>query len=83
MTSQSDKEQEFERELRRVYAEIDKFSNLYWSTRDEFELVRTQVGQKRTRSKVTEQDLRASAEWQKNTDAQFGYGEITKVSVPF
>ena len=49
-------EVEFLRELRRIYAEIDKFSNLYWSQRDEFELIRTKLGQKRTRSKVTEQD---------------------------
>lgn len=66
------------RELRRVYAEVDKFSNLYWSTRDEFELIRTQLGQKRTRSKITEEDLLESKNWQQNTDAQFGYGEITK-----
>ena len=72
-------QEDFERELRRIYAEIDKFSNLYWAARDEFELVRTKVGQKRTRSKISESDIQASVEWQKNTNAQFGYGEITKV----
>ena len=61
--------QEFERELSRVYAELNKFSNLYWSARDEFELVNPEAGQKKTRSKITEKDLKASAEWKKNTDA--------------
>jgi hypothetical protein len=36
--------QEFERELTRVYAELNKFSNLYWSARDEFELVNPEAG---------------------------------------
>lgn len=56
-------EQEFERELRRVYNEIDKQSNLYWSIKDEYELIRAQVGQKRLRSKVDEDDKKASQSW--------------------
>jgi len=43
----------FDTECRRVYAEIDKFSNLYWATKDEFELYRPLLGQKRTRSKIS------------------------------
>jgi hypothetical protein len=34
----------FDSESKRVYAEIDKYSNLYWATKDEFELYRTKVG---------------------------------------
>lgn len=61
--------QEFERELSRVYAELNKFSNLYWSARDSFELVNQEAGKKKTRSKISEQDLKESIEWKKNTDA--------------
>jgi hypothetical protein len=35
---------EFERELTRIYAEVTKFSNLYWSARDQFELVKPSLG---------------------------------------
>ena len=59
----SDNLQEFERELKRIYAEIDKFSNLYWSQRDEHELYRPSCGQKRLRSNVLEQNLKDAAEW--------------------
>lgn len=31
-------------ESKRVYAEIDKYSNLCWATKDEFELYRTKPG---------------------------------------
>jgi len=40
MLNLNQEQSEFERELKRIYAEIDKFSNLYWSNRDEFELIR-------------------------------------------
>jgi hypothetical protein len=48
---------DFERELRRVYNQIDKFSYLYLPIKDEFEVVRPKVGQKRLRSKTTAKDL--------------------------
>lgn len=71
--------QDFERELSRIYAEINKHSNLFWSARNTHEFVNFRVGQRKTRSKVSEKEIRESQEWIKKTDAQFGYGEITKV----
>ena len=72
---------DFERELSRIYKEINKFSDLQWSARDTYEQVNCQAGRRKTRSKVSEHDLKESEDWKKNTDAQFGYGEITKVRV--
>jgi hypothetical protein len=34
----------FEKESKRVYAEIDKYSNLLWPNRDEFELIQAAPG---------------------------------------
>jgi hypothetical protein len=68
-----------------VYSEIDKNSNLLWPVKDEFELLTTGNGQlgkmkRSTRSGRKDEDKKESEDWQKNTNASFGYGEITKVS---
>jgi hypothetical protein len=43
---------EFERELRRVYNEIDKFSHLYLPIKDEYDCVRVKLGEKRLRHQL-------------------------------
>lgn len=42
---------QFDKESKRVYQEVDNYSNLYWASRDEFELIRAGNGLKSTRSK--------------------------------
>ena len=42
----------FEKELKRVYAEIDKYSNLLWAAKDEYELNWRSNGRSNTRSNV-------------------------------
>lgn len=69
---------EFLRDLKRVYLEIDKFSNLTWSMRDNFEFINN--GRSNTRSRISDKDKEDSAKWQQETNAQLGYGEITRVS---
>ena len=68
----------FKKESKRVYTEIDKLSNLFWSLKDEFELYRNIDKSRSTRSRVSDSDKAQSKEWQKDTDAQLGYGEITR-----
>lgn len=70
----------FDKESKRMYAEVDKFSNLQWANRNEFELVQSTPGKKRTRSK-TSNSVAESKKWIQDTDAQFGYGEVTRVSL--
>ena len=67
---------EYKSTLKTVYAQIDKDSNLYWSHKDETQLIRGE--KKSTRSRLTEEAKEEAGRWEKNTDAQFGYGEITK-----
>jgi len=67
---------EFLRDLKRVYLEIDKFSNLTWSMRDNFEFINN--GRSNTRSRISDKDKEDSAKWQQETNAQLGYGEITR-----
>lgn len=71
----------FEKEIKRVYAEIDKYSNLQWAAKDDFELIWKTNGRQNTRSRIDQGSKDASEKWQKNTNAQFGYGEITRVSI--
>lgn len=54
---------------------------MFWTHRDDNELIR-QVGNQRTlRSKITEEKKQETKKWLDETDAQFGYGEITQVSL--
>ena len=72
----------FQAELKKVYNSIDKDSDLFWTHRDDNELVR-QVGNRRTlRSKISDERKQETKKWLDETDAQFGYGEITQVSAP-
>ena len=68
---------QFEKESKRVYAEVDKFSNLFWALRTQDELVRRPKESKRQKGV----DSPSKNDWMKNTNAQFGYGEITRVSL--
>lgn len=77
--SQEEINNKFNKELKKVYSEIDKYSNLLWSAKDEFELFRNSRGCG-TRSSARDENKEESQKWQKNTNAQLGYGEITRVS---
>lgn len=70
----------FDKELKRVYSEIDKFSNLLWRARDTFELVSRRKGQTHLRSETNQEQREESEQWQRDTKATVGYGEITRVS---
>jgi hypothetical protein len=63
--------------LKTVYGEIDKSSNLYWSHKNESQLLNDRRN-KNTRSRHSEEAKQEEGKWEKETDAQFGYGEITK-----
>ena len=65
-----------------MYAEIDKNSNLLWPVKDEFELIGKNLtrGCRGTRSGTKKEDKQGSIKWQNETNASFGYGEITRVS---
>ena len=67
-------------ELKKVYFAIDKASSLYWTHRNESELVRESGGRRTLRSKVSDEKKEENKNWEETTDAQFGYGEITLVS---
>ena len=69
---------DFIQELKWVYGQIDKSSNLYWSHKDQTQLIHSSRGTKATRSRLTEEVKEEASKWEKETDAQFGYGEITK-----
>ena len=66
--------------MTRVYNEITKFSNDFWAIKDLYELYRVQGNKRRTRRHVTDENKQESKEWQENSNAQYGYGEITPVS---
>ena len=65
-------------ELKLVYGQIDRESNLLWSHKDQTQLIHSTRGSKNTRSRLTEEAKEEASKWEKRTDAQFGYGEITK-----
>lgn len=50
-----------------------------WPVKDYFELIRNN-GKQNTRNSARAEHKEESINWQKNTNAQFGYGEITRVS---
>jgi len=60
-----------------VYSEIDKASNLYWTMKDTYELVTRADKVRTTRSRVSTKVKEESRKLYENTNAQFGYGEIT------
>ncbi len=64
---------DFQKELNRIYRKVDKESNLLWTAKDNL----YEFG---TRSRKTQASIRKDQKWQKETNASFGYGEITKVS---
>jgi hypothetical protein len=70
----------FRKELKLVYSEIDKQSNLCWNMKDTYELVTRADKARTTRSRVSTQVKEESRKLYENTNAQFGYGEITPVS---
>lgn len=68
---------EFLSELKSLYNRIDKKSDLFWALKNQSELIHAR-GSKSTRSKMTEEKKQEEKQWEKDTDAQFGYGEITQ-----
>ena len=83
-----DQQSEYATELKRVYNEIDMFSNLRWHERDADELYwkqgkRTSARIRQSSSTQAGNDLKLKkkdSSWQDDTNAQLGYGEITSVS---
>lgn len=73
-------------ELKNVYNFIDKRTEIMWGHKNVSELVRgckTRFGNNKCPEKQAEQlALKQEEEkWEKDTKAQFGYGEITKVII--
>ena len=75
--SQSEINTMFEKELRMVYSEIDRNSDLLWSARKNSELIRF-IGANGQRTRGNAKCT--TEEPERETNATFGYGEITKVS---
>ena len=63
-----------------MYAEIDKYSDLLWAAKDIYEVSGRGV-KRQLRGEVKTEDKEHSAKWQGETNATFGYGEITRVSI--
>ena len=103
MANQEPTDPEYSHELKRVYKEIDKFSNLLAPLREDSELIwNTGRRSRRTQNNSNEEKATAAttssakkkatasgkqstggqpdANWQEDTNAQLGYGEITSVS---
>ena len=68
-------------ELKKVYNFIDKRTETMWSHKNISELVH-RGNKDKTRHAISKnkEDMEEEKNWEKNTKAQFGYGEITKVS---
>ena len=78
----------FEKELKFVYSEIDKASDLLWAQQDEEELIRyrNQFGSRiNTRKQLGEGEEVAPkyTGFERESNASIGYGEITRVSFTF
>ncbi|CDW80107.1 UNKNOWN [Stylonychia lemnae] len=69
---------EFEKELKRIYKEIDDLSSLLWSHKDQTQLIQRRDNKQKTRSNITTDVKEENQKWEKDTNAQFGYGEITR-----
>jgi hypothetical protein len=63
--------------LKSVYTEIDKNSELLWSSRNNSEFIRfgSFIGERTRQNAKTEEEGPA---WEKETKASVGYGEITR-----
>lgn len=59
-----------------MYSIVDKKSDLYWSARNDIELIMDP--QKRTRKSTDASVKEESGRWQKDFQGSVGYGEITK-----
>jgi hypothetical protein len=59
-----------------VYSEVDKNSDLLWSARSNQEFIRF-GGQRTRRNAKTEED---GMQFERESNASIGYGEITRVS---
>ena len=70
----------FEKELKMVYSEIDKNSDLLWSARNNTELIRFGGSNGQRTRRNTKSDEPEGPIWDRETNATFGYGEITRVS---
>lgn len=66
---------DFDFEIKSVYKEIDKKSNLLWSHDNGLHRTRKRNA-KKNEKEIDEDDM-----WKQNSSAQFGYGEITKGSL--
>jgi|LauGreDrversion4_2_1035121.scaffolds.fasta_scaffold4605398_1 hypothetical protein len=62
--------------LRHVYTWIDNASNLLWRSGFETQLCHRRGGAN-TRSSIADAKKGEDSKWEKETDAGFGYGEIT------
>ena len=70
----------FQTALKQVYNFTDKRTEIMWGHKNVSELVRSSHG--RTRQTMSKNpDIKEEEKWEKDTKAQFGYGEITKVSL--
>mmetsp|Transcript_8256 Transcript_8256/g.13818 ORF Transcript_8256/g.13818 Transcript_8256/m.13818 type:complete len:81 (+) Transcript_8256:1-243(+) len=58
--------------------EIDKFSDLLWSVKNTNELCSRRKGQPDLRSEIGKERKEELSRWEKETNATFGYGEITR-----
>ena len=77
LENQAQVNKEYQAELKQVYLMIDRDSALLWSHRNQSEVIMNSRS-KTTRSNVNESQREEEQRWEKETDAQFGYGEITK-----
>ena len=69
---------EYSKELKRVYNKIDKLSAAMWSIRESTDLVQQVRGQQtRRRQNKGSTALDSGNNWQEESNAQLGYGEIT------
>ena len=60
-----------------MYAEIDKETDLLWGARNSKEFIRFghSIGERTRKSLKTDEE---EPSWEKETNASFGYGEITR-----
>ena len=77
LENQAQVNKEYQAELKQLYFKIDNASALLWSHRNQSEVIRNSRSNS-TRSNVKESQREEEQRWEKETDAQFGYGEITK-----
>ena len=83
--NQADLNKIFEKEVKYVYAEIDKRSDLLWAQKDEKELIRFNNNGSRINTRKPKrgenEDALQQTDFERETNASIGYGEITRVSI--